>query len=75
MTEKDPKHKVQVSDQPQLDLPPLKPPAEKLLSKVTKEEPVLSDRTKAEMAAGAAAVKAEEEKLAARAKKEAEETK
>jgi hypothetical protein len=74
MAEKDPKHKIQVSDQPQLDLPPLKP-AEKLLSKVTKEEPVLSERTKAEMAAGAAAVKAEEEKLAARAKKEAEETK
>jgi hypothetical protein len=68
------KHKVQVSNSPEMD-PPLKPPDEKLLSKVTKDEPVLSERTKAEMAAGAAAVKAEEEKLAAKAKKEAEETK
>jgi hypothetical protein len=64
------KHKVQVSSSPEMD-PPLKPPEEKLLSKVTKEEPVLSERTKAEMAAGAAAVKAEEEKLAARAKEAA----
>jgi hypothetical protein len=64
------KHTVQVSNSPEMD-PPLKPPDEKLLSKVTKEEPVLSERTKAEMAAGAAAVKAEEEKLAARAKEAA----
>lgn len=61
------KHKVQVSDSPEMD-PPLKPPEDKLLSKVTKDEPVLSERTKAEMAAGAASVKAEEEKLAARMK-------
>jgi hypothetical protein len=65
------KHKIQVSDSPEMD-PPLKPPDEKLLSKVTKEEPVLSDRTKAEMAAGAASVKAEEEKLAAREKAKGE---
>lgn len=68
------KHKVQVSASPEMD-PPLKPADERLLSRVTKDEPVLSERTKAEMAAGAASVKAEEEKLAARAKKEAEEAK
>jgi hypothetical protein len=65
------KHTIQVSDSPEMD-PPLKSPDGTLLSKVTKEEPVLSDRTKAEMAAGAAAVKAEEEKLAAREKAKGE---
>jgi len=53
------KHKFQISTSPEMD-PPLKPADEVLLSRVTKDE-------------RAAAVKAEEEKLAAKAKKKAEE--